>query len=170
MALSPDWNSPSVFSGGITAGHVHRACCERIMSTSRVCRTEREPATVATPPWRSIKRRAKARDLHEIPTLRSTRSFGWRSTPLASTGLWPPGWQMPLETVSSRADGQRVKITLGPKGRNVIIDKSYGARPRTASPSPRKLAQSPAARMFALRQLGASATPVSPKGNCDEQF
>ena len=38
---------------------------------------------------------------------------------------------MPLETVSSRADGQRVKITLGPKGRNVIIDKSYGARRTT---------------------------------------
>ena len=80
--------------------------CNRI-STSRVCRTEREPATLATPPkWRSI--RAKARDLHEIHALRSTRSFGWRPTPLASTGLWPPGWQVRLETVSSRADGRQL--------------------------------------------------------------
>ncbi len=34
-----------------------------------------------------------------------------------------------------------VKITLGPKGRNVVIEKSYGsrrARPRTGSRSPRK--------------------------------
>jgi chaperonin GroEL len=31
-----------------------------------------------------------------------------------------------------------VKVTLGPKGRNVVIEKSFGARPRTASPSPRK--------------------------------
>ena len=65
-----------------------------------------------------------------------------------------------------------VKITLGPKGRDVIIDNpmARGARPRTASPSPRKLAQSLAARMLAARQLGASTTAVSPKGNCDEQF
>ena len=33
-----------------------------------------------------------------------------------------------------------VKVTLGPKGRNVVIEKSFGAprSPRTASPSPRK--------------------------------
>jgi len=33
-----------------------------------------------------------------------------------------------------------VKVTLGPKGRNVILERSYGARPspRTAFPSPRK--------------------------------
>lgn len=33
-----------------------------------------------------------------------------------------------------------VKVTLGPKGRNVVIDKSFGApaSPRTASASPRK--------------------------------
>jgi hypothetical protein len=33
-----------------------------------------------------------------------------------------------------------VKVTLGPKGRNVVIEKSYGSptSPRTASPSPRR--------------------------------
>ena len=33
-----------------------------------------------------------------------------------------------------------VKITLGPKGRNVVLDKKYGApsSPMTASASPRK--------------------------------
>jgi chaperonin GroEL len=33
-----------------------------------------------------------------------------------------------------------VKVTLGPKGRNVVIEKSFGAprTPRTASRSPRK--------------------------------
>ena len=32
-----------------------------------------------------------------------------------------------------------VKITLGPKGRNVVLDKKYGSSPTTASASPRKL-------------------------------
>ena len=31
-----------------------------------------------------------------------------------------------------------VKITLGPKGRNVVLDKKYGSSPMTASASPRK--------------------------------
>lgn len=33
-----------------------------------------------------------------------------------------------------------VKVTLGPKGRNVVLDRSFGARPspKTACPSPRK--------------------------------
>ena len=33
-----------------------------------------------------------------------------------------------------------VRVTLGPKGRNVVLDKSYGGRasPRTESPSPRR--------------------------------
>lgn len=33
-----------------------------------------------------------------------------------------------------------VKVTLGPKGRNVVLERSFGGRPsrRTASLSPRK--------------------------------
>ena len=61
-----------------------------------------------------------------------------------------------------------VKITLGPKNRNV---QSYGA-PRTIKNgvTVAKEIGSESARMFAARQLGASATPVPPKGNCNEQF
>jgi hypothetical protein len=69
-------------------------------------------ATVATTPNELNKTNGqKARDIHEIHTLRSTRSFGWRPTPLASPGLWPPGWQVRLETVSSRADGQQLSAS-----------------------------------------------------------
>jgi hypothetical protein len=58
------------------------------------------------------------------------------------------------------------------KGRNVIIDKSYGA-PRTTKDSvtvAKDIGSGSRRRMFAARQLGASTTSVSPKGNCDEQF
>ena len=46
-----------------------------------------------------------------------------------------------------------VKVTLGPKGRNVVIDKSFGARasPRTASPSPRKSNSRTSSRTWARR-------------------
>jgi hypothetical protein len=63
-----------------------------------------------------------------------------------------------------------VKITLGPKVRNVQIlwraAHDQGRRHRRQG----NWAQSPTVRMFAARQLGASTTPVSPKGNCNEQF
>jgi len=43
-----------------------------------------------------------------------------------------------LRGVNLLADA--VKVTLGPKGRNVVIEKKFGSppSPRTASPSPRK--------------------------------
>jgi hypothetical protein len=46
-----------------------------------------------------------------------------------------------------------VKVTLGPKGRNVVIDKSYGSpgSPRTASPSPRKSNWKTSSRTWAPR-------------------
>jgi hypothetical protein len=56
-----------------------------------------------------------------------------------------------LRGVNILADA--VKVTLGPKGRNVVIDKSFGARasPRTASPSPRKSNWPTSSRTWARR-------------------
>ena len=42
-----------------------------------------------------------------------------------------------------------VRVTLGPKGRNVVLDKSYGA-PMTESRSPRRLNWRIALRTWAL--------------------
>ena len=55
-----------------------------------------------------------------------------------------------------------VKVTLGPKGRNVVIDKSFGAprSPRTASPSPRK---------SSCRQLREHRRPAGPRSRLQDQ-
>ena len=51
-----------------------------------------------------------------------------------------------------------VKVTLGPKGRNVVLDKSFGARasPRTASPSPRRSSSTTSSRTWAPRWCARS--------------
>lgn len=56
-----------------------------------------------------------------------------------------------LKGVNVLADA--VKVTLGPKGRNVVIQKSFGARarPRTASRSPRKSSWKTPSRTWAPR-------------------
>ena len=104
--------------------------------------------------------------------MRSTRSFGWRLLPSQAQGFGRLVGRCRSKQSAQGLTDNAVKITLGPKVRNVIIDKSYGARRTTKNgvTVAKELAQVPAARMFALRQLGASATPVSPKGTCDEQF
>jgi hypothetical protein len=53
----------------------------------------------------------------------------------------------------------------------VIIDKSYVASRMTKDGTVAKeIGSGSRRRMFAARQLGASATAVSPNRNCDEQF
>ena len=56
-----------------------------------------------------------------------------------------------LKGVDILADA--VKVTLGPKGRNVVIDKSLARRasPRTASPSPRRSSSRTSSRTWARR-------------------
>jgi Chaperonin GroEL (HSP60 family) len=56
-----------------------------------------------------------------------------------------------LRGVNVLADA--VKVTLGPKGRNVVLDKSFGAppSPRTVSPSPRKLNLPTSSKTWARR-------------------
>ena len=46
-----------------------------------------------------------------------------------------------------------VTVTLGPKGRNVVLEKSYGAPTvtRTASPSPRRSNSKTGSRTWARR-------------------
>jgi hypothetical protein len=50
-------------------------------------------------------------------------------------------------------EANAVKVTLGPKGRNVVIEKSFGAptSPRTASPSPRRSSSRTSSRTWARR-------------------
>jgi len=56
-----------------------------------------------------------------------------------------------------------VRVTLGPKGRNVVLDKSFGARasPRTASLSPRKSNCPTSSRTWARRWSKEVASKTS---------
>jgi hypothetical protein len=66
-----------------------------------------------------------------------------------------------------------LKITLGPKGRDVIIDKSYGARRTTKDGV--TVAKEIGSESHRTDVCGAAtwcvttAVSLSPKGNCDEQ-
>ena len=59
-----------------------------------------------------------------------------------------------------------VRVTLGPKGRNVVLDKSYGARasPRTASPSLKRSSSKTSSRIWVRRWCARSrrSHPTSP--------
>jgi len=64
-------------------------------------------------------------------------------------------WRRGPRSHAARVDilNNAVKVTLGPKGRNVVLDKSFGAPriTRTASPSPRKSSLRTSSRTWAPR-------------------
>jgi hypothetical protein len=77
----PVRNSPRFFRWDHSWPRASVACCNRIIRTSRVCRTEREPATLATPmALNTGQGQASSSD---------PRAVVVAPTPLASTGFGP---------------------------------------------------------------------------------